>query len=122
MHNVLEDGEDLFAQNISDHQAVKEKLQDLWNTKSFDSKMIKVADEVVEDLKEHAQKEETDIFPRLKERLSETQLSAMQMALKSARAVAPTRPHPNAPVTAPWNWVSGPIQGVVDKLRDAYGK
>jgi hypothetical protein len=39
--------------------------------------------------------------------------------LEIAEEAAPTRPHPGAPATPPWNRVVEPAVGVVDKVRDA---
>lgn len=36
-----------------------------------------------------------------------------------AAEVAPTRPHPGAPAAAPWNRLTDPAIGVLDRVRDA---
>lgn len=37
-----------------------------------------------------------------------------------AEEAAPTRPHPKAPATPPWNKLADPALGVLDRLRDAF--
>jgi hemerythrin superfamily protein len=70
------------------------------------------------DVLAHAQHEETEEFPKLRETVGGTELSAMAKALKAAEAVAPTHPHPSAKSTTA-NLVLGPIAAVVDRTRDA---
>ena len=40
-------------------------------------------------------------------------------ALRGAKAIAPTRPHPAAPNTPPGNVAAGLPAGMVDRARDA---
>jgi hypothetical protein len=39
-------------------------------------------------------------------------------AMRMAKRVAPTHPHPNAPSTPPGNIVAGLAVSVIDKIRD----
>jgi hypothetical protein len=39
-----------------------------------------------------------------------------------AKTTAPTRPHPAAPDTPPWNTVLAPGAGLVDRIRDAVSR
>jgi hypothetical protein len=39
--------------------------------------------------------------------------------IETAEEAAPTRPHPGAPATAPWNKLTDPAIGLLDRLRDA---
>jgi hypothetical protein len=39
--------------------------------------------------------------------------------IETAEEAAPTRPHPGAPATAPWNKITDPAIGLLDRLRDA---
>ena len=42
----------------------------------------------------------------------------MATAMRAAKKVAPTRPHPNAPSTPPGNILIGAAAAVIDKARD----
>lgn len=67
----------------------------------------------------HADHEERDEFPRLREDNDEATLRLMATAVRAAEAVAPTHPHPRAGESMAVNGAVGPIAGVVDRARDA---
>ena len=121
LSTFLKDGSHIASENIEEHQEVKNRLQFLWDAKIVDYKFKQVSEEVMKMLKEHTQKEENEIFPKLKESMSHTQLSMLLNAIIAAKKIAPNRPHPHSPSTAPFNWFVGPVAGTFDKLRDALG-
>ncbi|MDP3968749.1 MAG: hemerythrin domain-containing protein [Nocardioides sp.] len=67
---------------------------------------------------EHAEAEERDELPLLREHASSTERVLMRRAVQAAEAVAPTHPHAGVEsLTA--NVVVGPAASVVDRARDA---
>lgn len=68
---------------------------------------------------EHADHEEQDEFPRLREENDETTLRLMAAAVRAAESVAPTHPHPRAGESMVVNAAVGPVVGVADRVRDA---
>lgn len=67
---------------------------------------------------EHAEAEEREEFPLLREHAGDTERALMRRAVQAAEAVAPTHPHAGAEsLTA--NAVAGPAASVVDRARDA---
>jgi hemerythrin superfamily protein len=71
------------------------------------------------DVLAHAQAEEKEVFPRLRQAEDDKQLEAMGKVLQLAKATAPTHPHPNVPGTATANLVAGPLAAIIDRTRDA---
>jgi hemerythrin superfamily protein len=69
----------------------------------------------------HAEHEEREEFPRLRQTQSPDSLEQMGQALRAAEAAAPTRPHPDVNTPAE-NLAAGPIAAVVDRVRDAIRK
>ncbi len=67
----------------------------------------------------HAENEEREVFPRLRQSLDADTLRSMRTALETAEAMAPTHPHPHGPESALGNILVGPFVAVVDKVRDA---
>ena len=67
----------------------------------------------------HAESEEREVFPRLRQSLDADALRSMRTALETAEAMAPTHPHPHGPESALGNILVGPFVAVVDKVRDA---
>jgi hypothetical protein len=68
---------------------------------------------------EHAEHEERDEFPLLRERNDEQTLRMMAAAVRAAEAVAPTHPHPRVGGSMTINAAAGPLAGIVDRTRDA---
>ncbi|MFG1954949.1 hemerythrin domain-containing protein [Micromonospora sp. NPDC048830] len=59
------------------------------------------------------------LLAALREVATEAELIRLGNRWEIAEEAAPTRPHPGAPGTPPWNRVVEPALGVVDKVRDA---
>jgi hypothetical protein len=74
---------------------------------------------VIDDVTHHAQEEEDDVFPRLRQTCSPEQLRELGDKIRATKKVAPTHPHPSAPDTPPGNKILGPMAGLVDRVRDA---
>ncbi|HEY0486031.1 MAG TPA: hemerythrin domain-containing protein [Mycobacteriales bacterium] len=70
----------------------------------------------------HAENEESQEFPRLREGLEENQRTKMGAALKAAEAVAPTHPHPSTAGSPAAQWAVGPFASIVDRAKDAVKK
>lgn len=60
-----------------------------------------------------------DLLDRLAAVASAEDLVRLGNRIETAEEAAPTRPHPGAPATAPWNKLTDPAIGLVDRLRDA---
>ena len=67
----------------------------------------------------HAEAEETEVFPRLREVTGREDLERMGKVLGLAKKVAPTHPHPNVPTSATAKAIAGPMAKVIDLTRDA---
>jgi hypothetical protein len=66
---------------------------------------------------EHAQMEEQQEFPLLRQDNDDETLALMAKAVRAAEALAPTHPHPGVEsMTA--NLVAGPVASLVDRTRD----
>ena len=71
------------------------------------------------EIRQHVTEEEADLFPRLREAVPASVLAELGGKARTAKKMAPTRPHPSAPDTPPMNKVLAPGAGLVDRLRDA---
>ncbi len=60
-----------------------------------------------------------DLIDRLAAVATAEDLVRLGNRIETAEEAAPTRPHPGAPRTAPWNKITDPAIGLVDRLRDA---
>ena len=68
---------------------------------------------------DHAQAEETDEFPLLRQNNDEDALVKARDRVRRAEAMAPTHPHPSARTTAA-NYVAGPFAAMLDRAKDAF--
>jgi hemerythrin superfamily protein len=68
---------------------------------------------------DHAEHEEREVLPRLSQAGDAELLRKLGSAFMTAKAVAPTHPHPHAPESAIGNIVLGPAVAIMDRARDA---
>ena len=82
----------------------------------FDVAFHRLEDAVLQ----HAQLEESTVFPVLRNGVSRGDRAAMGSRYEHARETAPTHPHPHAPDTPPGNLIVGPVAALADRVRDAF--
>ena len=113
-------GGDQIAQGRMDEEnEAKEVLADLEkmdvDTPAFTAKFGEFRDSVLE----HAEHEETQEFPLLRQTCDPEALVKARDRVKRAEEMAPTHPHPSAKTTAA-NYVAGPFAAMLDRARDAF--
>lgn len=118
MRKALPDGETLVQEAIDEHQEVKEALAAIERAETPAERDPLLA-RVIGDVRHHVEEEETELFPKLRASVATEELRDMGAKLATAKKVAPTRPHPNAPNTPPANIIGGAAAAVLDKARDA---
>jgi hemerythrin superfamily protein len=69
----------------------------------------------------HADAEEIQEFPLLRQAGDEDALMKARRAVEMAEKMAPTHPHPSAKTSA-MNYVAGPFAAMLDRARDAFSK
>lgn len=115
-------GESVAKARIKEEEDANKLLAELEKTEigsaSFEEKFEKLRTAVLA----HAEAEEADVFPRLRQSCDAAKLNSMGRVLEMAKKTAPTHPHPNVPGTATANLVAGPIAAIVDRTRDAIRK
>ena len=72
-----------------------------------------------DDVVSHAEHEEREEHPKLREALSDSRRQEMAEGWTTLKERAPTRPHPHTPQTPEVRAAVGPIAGVFDRARDA---
>lgn len=112
-------GAPLADREIAADIAVQRLLKELTGAAPEDPRFADLAGEVGSRMDRHARRATTELFPELREVASDAELIRLGNRVEIAEEAAPTRPHPDAPATPPWNRVVEPALGVVDKVRDA---
>src|SRR3954452_12658735 len=118
LRKLGDEGERIAKARLAEEDEAKQVLHDLEqigvNEPAFAQKIAEFQQAVLA----HAEAEEQQVFPRLREHASAETLVTMGKALLRAEEAAPTHPHPHAPNSAVANVVGGPFLPIVDKVRD----
>ncbi|MBR7829283.1 hemerythrin domain-containing protein [Actinospica sp. MGRD01-02] len=101
---------------LADHEKVEQLLKDLERADTTDPRFDTLAAEVIEEVTSHVKDEEERLFPALLEACPMDYLFELGDKIRTAKAAAPTRPHPNAPD----NKVATAGAGLVDRVRDLF--
>lgn len=78
-------------------------------------------DEIHHAWQRHLDITERDLMPQLQSSATAEELIRLGNRAEIAEEAAPTRPHPRAPASPPWNRVAAPALGLLDKVRDLVG-
>jgi hemerythrin superfamily protein len=113
------DGDAEVEPRLKEQQQAEELLSSMEKLDPASDEFSQLLRQLHDDVLEHAQAEEQNIFPLLRALEHEEERSALGARYEKAKASAPTHPHPNAPNTPPGNKVLGPIAAFADKIRDA---
>jgi hypothetical protein len=69
-------------------------------------------------VRHHADDEETKQFPQLRAHIPRERLVEIGHQVRTAKKLAPTRPHPSAPHSELFHKTIGAGIGMIDRLRD----
>ncbi|GAA2511465.1 hemerythrin domain-containing protein [Pilimelia columellifera] len=116
---VFSDGEALADRELGEHAEMERLMKRLESMEPEHVEFEQLLAELMATVREHVRDEERTLFPRLREACSHQQLGRLAGAAEMAKTSAPTRPHPSAPDTPPWNMLLAPGAGLIDRVRDA---
>jgi hemerythrin superfamily protein len=118
MREHLPDGEQAVAHDIEEHKELERTMKELEACDADDPRFTPLVSELREKLHHHATDEENEQFPQLRARLPHDKLVKMREQVQTAKKIAPTRPHPNAPNSEVFHKMVGPGVGLMDRVRD----
>ncbi|MDQ4093461.1 MAG: hemerythrin domain-containing protein [Actinomycetota bacterium] len=118
MREHLPDGDQAVEHDTQEHKELEEVMKQLEAVQPSEPRFEALVHDLTEKLRHHAEDEETEQFPRLRDRVPREKLVELREKVESAKKVAPTRPHPGAPNNALFHKLVGPGVGLVDRLRD----
>jgi iron-sulfur cluster repair protein YtfE (RIC family) len=84
--------------------------------------MAKLMETLQQEIDEHVQDEEGELWPKLREAVDQETLDELGQVLDEAKKVAPTRPHPKAPTEPPKLALAAPVAALYDRVRDKFQK
>lgn len=114
----LANGDATADKELKDHGEVEKILKKLEGCSADDPQLDQLFMELKESVTSHVQDEEANLFPDLRAACSAEALGTLGEKIRTAKKMAPTRPHPSAPVTPPANKLLAPGVGLVDRARD----
>ena len=118
MRDYLPDGERLAEHDTREHKQLEEIMKQLEDADPPSPGFDELVRELTDQLRHHAHDEETEQFPALRQWVPHDDLVELREKVQTAKKMAPTRPHPNAPNSSLFHKTVGPGVGMVDRLRD----
>ncbi|GAA2880632.1 hemerythrin domain-containing protein [Pseudonocardia halophobica] len=118
MSDALEHGGDTVEHDKEEHNKLERIMKDLEGVDGDDARFDVLVGDMTRALRHHAEDEETEQFPKMRERIPQETLVELRRKVEAAKKVAPTRPHPDAPNAELFHKMAGPGVGLVDRLRD----
>ena len=119
VRRMVDGGDGLADARTAEEGEAKDALAEMEKLgvdhRDFDSRLASLKQLVLT----HAENEEQEVFPRLRESHSRDQLESMATGVRAAESFAPTHPHPHGPESAVGNLAVGPFVAVADRVRDA---
>jgi len=110
--------EDIVLESLEEHHIVKWTLSELDGMDPSEERFDPKVTVLIESVRHHVKEEETEFFPKVRAAMSKAALTDLGDALVSAKASAPTHPHPRSSDTPPSNMVASAISGVMDRVGD----
>ncbi len=116
---ALPNGDQIVDHEIREHAEAETVMKQLERAEPSDPEFDRLTRKLIADIRHHVEDEEADLLPLMRRSCSAEELVDLGNKIKSAKELAPTRPHPAAPDTPPANVVLDPGTGMIDRLRDA---
>jgi hemerythrin-like domain-containing protein len=108
-----DDAEDVL-EALEEHHVAKLLLSELEGMSSEDERFHAKVTVLIESVRHHVKEEEGELFVKVREEFTRTELQEMGARLEEARPAAPSRPHPYAPDEPPANVAANALTAPID--------
>ncbi|KAF9002434.1 hypothetical protein BDQ17DRAFT_1306225 [Cyathus striatus] len=115
-------GAEMAETDRGEHQVVKERLYKLTELQPGSHEYDSEINKMMTAIRKHMDREETDDLPMLEAVLNEEDSINAARSFTRTKKFAPTRPHPMAPNTPPFETLAGLLAAPIDKLKDEFTK
>ena len=111
--------EDTVLEALEEHHVAKWTLSELEKMAPSDERFDAKVKVLIESIRHHVEEEDTELFPKVREAMSNEQLEKLGDAMEAAKETAPRRPHPRQPDTPPLNILIGTPVAILDRAFKA---
>ncbi|OLF11907.1 hemerythrin domain-containing protein [Actinophytocola xanthii] len=118
VRRVLPGGDELADQRLAEHADGERVMNELQHVDAATPRFDELVTGLVDAVRGHL-RTEADMLSRLREACPPEELRELGHGYEQSKKVAPTRPHPLVPGTAPANKIVSTGLGLVDRVRDA---
>lgn len=118
MEKHIPQGKEEADHDRDEHHEIVQVMKELEGTDADEPACMDGVRKLDKLLRHHAQDEEGDQFPKMRQYLSAEKLVELGEQVENAKKLAPTRPHPSAPHSELFHKTVGAGVGMVDRLRD----
>jgi hemerythrin superfamily protein len=101
-----------------EHAEAEKTMARLDNLDPEDTAFDDELGELMREIRHHISDEEGRMFTHMRQTLDADELRKMGSRVEAFKKVAPTRPHPKVPNTAPARLAAGPVASLMDRMRD----
>ena len=101
-----------------EHAEAEETMKRLESLDPDDAAFEVEVRKLMGEIRQHVAEEEGEMFPRMREVLTQEELIDLGKRVETIKKMAPTRPHPSVPNEPGVRMVVGPVAGLFDRLRD----
>jgi hemerythrin superfamily protein len=110
---------DEVLEALEEHHVAKWTLKELEQMSPEDERYTAKVNVLMENIRHHVKEEESELFPKIEQRMGKVELDALGAALEQAKKKVPRHPHPMSPDTPPGNLLSDAVARILDAGRDA---
>lgn len=112
------DGDEIVDARLEEENQAKRMLSEMEQMDTSSSNFMVRLGELRSAVLTHADHEEREEFPQLRQNVDEQQRKKMAVAVAKAEDIAPTHPHPGTESAAKAG-LAGPVASLMDRARDA---
>jgi hemerythrin superfamily protein len=109
-------GDPMLFESLEEHHVVKVLLRELESMDPSSDRYVAKVTVLREIVEHHVEEEESDLFAKVREAFSRSELRDLGAELEAARSAAPTRPHPSAPDQPPASVVASVLSAPLDAV------
>jgi hemerythrin superfamily protein len=101
-----------------EHAEAEETLKRLERLDPDDASFDQEIRTLMTEVRDHVIEEEGQMFPHMRQVMTEEELVSLAEKVERIKKMAPTRPHPHVPNEPGVRAAIGPVAGLFDRLRD----